>query len=494
MKEFLLHKVRFFAQKEKKYKRGEKKKMQSLTYCSLVAGGIVKLSDEKQQKISHDLQFDGGRVVQFHLGVLSTYSYLLCSCDAALLIDPGRDVNSYEEYLFENNIELCGVFLTHIHTDYVSGHIEAGTRFNVPIFLSRTADAGFRHIPLDDDTSFTLGRLKLHFYSTPEHAAEGISMTAGTQEGHPEIIFAGDALTGTFSDNSGIDRLCRMAGTSENIRIYPAHELTGPDKNWTTPEKLKNTTVSAGQHPLHLENLREINRRGPEIVNWENIFPYTEPDITLASPERHVIDIRNCSDYAKGHIPYSLNIESNGKMEYWTAKLIPPPQEVFLAGDNEMALTETAQRLQNVGFRTKGFLFEKWEQKNLPVLSSVNIDVQELDTLLWSEEAPLVLDVRTAEEWQKSRLPGSINIPLDELEDRLNELPHDRAIVIVCASGFRSAIAVGILERTSFRSISNLSGGLAAWLEEGKTLNSGPFHTPVPSKCGIKSPLADSAS
>ena len=468
--------------------------MQNLTCCSLVAGGVVKLSEEKQQKISHDLQFDGGRVVQFHLGVLSAYSYLLCSCDAALLIDPGRDVNGYEEYLFENDIELCGVFLTHIHTDYVSGHMEAGERFNVPIFLSRTAEAGFRHIPLDDDSSFTLGRLKLHFFSTPEHAAEGISMTAGTQEGHPEIIFAGDALTGTFSDNSGIDRLCRMAGTSENIRIYPAHELTGSDKNWTTAGKLKTASVSAGQHSLHLEELREINRRGPEIVDWENIFQHIEPDITLASPGQRVIDIRNCSDYAKGHIPYSLNIESNGKMEYWTARLFPPPQKLYLVGDNEMALTETAQRLQTIGCNSQGFLFEEWEQKNLPVLSSGNIEIEELDTQIWSDEAPLILDVRTSEEWQKSRLPGSINIPLAELEERLHELPHDRDIVIVCASGFRSAIAVGILERGSFKSVSNLSGGLAAWLEAGKKLNSGSFHTPVPSKCGIKSPLADSAS
>ena len=468
--------------------------MQNLTCCSLVAGGVVKLSEEKQQKISHDLQFDGGRVVQFHLGVLSAYSYLLCSCDAALLIDPGRDVNGYEEYLFENDIELCGVFLTHIHTDYVSGHMEAGERFNVPIFLSRTAEAGFRHIPLDDDSSFTLGRLKLHFFSTPEHAAEGISMTAGTQEGHPEIIFAGDALTGTFSDNSGIDRLCRMAGTSENIRIYPAHELTGSDKNWTTAGKLKTASVSAGQHSLHLEELREINRRGPEIVDWENIFQHIEPDITLASPGQRVIDIRNCSDYAKGHIPYSLNIESNGKMEYWTARLFPPPQKLYLVGDNEMALTETAQRLQTIGCNSQGFLFEEWEQKNLPVLSSGTIEIEELDTQIWSDEAPLILDVRTSEEWQKSRLPGSINIPLAELEERLHELPHDRDIVIVCASGFRSAIAVGILERGSFKSVSNLSGGLAAWLEAGKKLNSGSFHTPVPSKCGIKSPLADSAS
>lgn len=468
--------------------------MQSLTCCSLVAGGVIKLSEEKQQKISHDLQFDGGRVVQFHLGVLSTYSYLLCSCDAALLIDPGRDVNGYEEYLFENHIELCGVFLTHIHTDYVSGHMEAGERFNVPIFLSRTAEVGFRHIPLDDDSCFTLGRLKLHFFSTPEHAAEGISMTVGTQEGHPEIIFAGDALSEIFSDNSGIDRLCRTTGNAGNIRIYPAHELTGPDKNWTTPEKLKNASVSAEHHPLHLEELREINRKGPEIVDWENIFPHAEAEISLASPGQRVIDIRNCADYARGHIPYSLNIESNGKMEYWTASLIPPPQELCLVGDNEMALKDAAQRLQAVGCRTKGFLFEEWEQKNLPVLRSGNIDVQELNTQMWSDEAPLILDVRTTEEWQKSRLPGSINIPLSELEERLHELPQDRDIVIVCASGFRSAAAVGILEQGSFRSVSNLSGGLAAWLEAGQNLNSGPSHTPVPSKCGIKSPLADSAS
>ena len=181
-------------------------------------------------------------------------------------------------------------------------------------------------------------------------------------------------------------------------------------------------------------------------------------------------------------------------MEYWTARLFPPPQKLYLVGDNEMALTETAQRLQAIGCSSEGFLFEEWEQKNLPVLSSGNIEIEELDTQMWSDEAPLILDVRTSEEWQKSRLPGSINIPLAELKERLHELPHDRDIVIVCASGFRSAIAVGILERGSFKSVSNLSGGLAAWLEAGKKLNSGSFHTPVPSKCGIKSPLADSAS
>ena len=168
-----------------------------------------------------------------------------------------------------------------------------------------------------------------------------------------------------------------------------------------------------------------------------------------------------------------------------------------LVGEDDNSLRETAQRLQAVGCTVNGILFDEWEKKSLPVRRSNLMDVQELDTLMWSDTPPCILDVRSPAEWQKSRLSGSINIPLTELEKRLNELPRDKDIVIVCASGFRSAIAVGILERENFRSVSNLAGGLGAWLEEGKTLNSGTWesaHTPVPSKCGIKSPLADSAS
>ena len=466
---------------------------QNISCCSLVADGVVKLSEEKQQQISHDLQFDGGRVIQFHLGVLSTYSYLLCSCDAAMLIDPGRDVNRYEEYLFENNIQLCGVFLTHIHTDYVSGHLEAGERFNVPIFLSRTAEASFSHIPLDNDTNFSLGRLKLHFFATPGHSAECFSMTVGTQAGHPEMVFVGDALQGALSDDSGMDWIKKIEHLEENTRFYPAHELEGTDKNWTTWGKTRHaSTVSQPDehhalhhHKLHLETLRDLNRKGPELVDWENVFPLSEPGISLAEPNARVVDIRNNADYAKKHIPYSLNIESNGKLEYWTALLFSLPGEITLVGDNIMELTDTAQRLLAVGCKANGFLFEDWEEKKLPILSSENVDVHTLDTQMWSDEPPFILDVRSPGEWQKSRLSGSINIPLLELKQRLNELPHDRDIVIVCASGFRSAIAVGILETGRFRKVSNLSGGLAAWLEAGKSLNSKQPQTPVPSKTGI---------
>ena len=155
-----------------------------------------------------------------------------------------------------------------------------------------------------------------------------------------------------------------------------------------------------------------------------------------------------------------------------------------------MALAEAALRLSSVGCRTKGFLFDDWLAGGLPVRSSCCLDAQELDTKMWSDEPPLILDVRSEKEWRKERLPGAVNIPLQELETRMDELPRDREIVLVCASGFRSAAAVGILEKGGFDHLCNLKGGLGAWLEEGKTLNSGrekAFQTPEQSKCGIKS-------
>ena len=470
---------------------------QSLSCCSLAASGVLKLSDEKKHKISHDLQFDGGHVVQFHLGVLSSYSYLLCSCDAAMLIDPGRDVNSYEEYLFENHIRLCGVFLTHIHSDFVAGHLEAGERFNVPIFLSRESGASFGHIPLDDDTDFSLGRLKLHFFAAPGHSDEGLCMTVSTRQGKPEMIFTGDALDVSCSDTTGMDWVEKLSKMSDDIRIYPGHEIEDIDKNWTTlgREKQRNRLFNVNAearngHALHLETLRQINSKGPELLDWDNLLHPCHVNGSMASPVHPVVDIRNCTSYAQSHIPYSLNIESNGRLEYWTARLFSPPCEVVLTGDNEMDLAEAALRLSSVGCRTKGFLFDDWLESGLPVRSSCCLDAQELDTKMWSDEPPLILDVRSEKEWLKERLPGSINIPLQELEKRMEELPTDREIVLVCASGFRSAVAVGILEGGGFDKLCNLKGGLGAWIEEGKKLNSGRekrVQTPEQSKCGIKS-------
>lgn len=87
--------------------------------------------------------------------------------------------------------------------------------------------------------------------------------------------------------------------------------------------------------------------------------------------------------------------------------------------------------------------------------------------LLHGPNAPVVLDVRTEKEWNEGHIEGSINIPLNHLEQRLAEVPRDRKVVVHCQSGYRSAIAASLLLRHEIHDLGDLVGGWKAWVVTG---------------------------
>jgi rhodanese-related sulfurtransferase len=76
---------------------------------------------------------------------------------------------------------------------------------------------------------------------------------------------------------------------------------------------------------------------------------------------------------------------------------------------------------------------------------------------------PLLVDVREVREFTAGHLPGSVNIPLGELPQRLGEIPVDAQPVFICRSGGRSLAACQIAVRANIGSPANLEGGLLAW-------------------------------
>ena len=91
----------------------------------------------------------------------------------------------------------------------------------------------------------------------------------------------------------------------------------------------------------------------------------------------------------------------------------------------------------------------------------------ELEKALAKRDAVLFLDVREAEEIQKlGTLPGYVNIPLAQLESRLQELPKNKPIITACNHGVRAARAAAILEKNGFQVLG--ACGLEAWKEKGK--------------------------
>ncbi|RMF97915.1 MAG: rhodanese-like domain-containing protein [Gammaproteobacteria bacterium] len=97
------------------------------------------------------------------------------------------------------------------------------------------------------------------------------------------------------------------------------------------------------------------------------------------------------------------------------------------------------------------------------------ITVQALAERLDRGDAPLILDVRTPEEYAAGHIPGAVNIPHTELAERLAELGADRnrEIVVHCRSGKRAALAEGILRRAGFNRVRDLEGHFLGWSEAG---------------------------
>jgi hydroxyacylglutathione hydrolase len=78
-----------------------------------------------------------------------------------------------------------------------------------------------------------------------------------------------------------------------------------------------------------------------------------------------------------------------------------------------------------------------------------------------------VVDVRGRAEWEAGHIPGVVNVPVGYLTDRLQEIPRDRAVVVYCQSGARSAIAASVLRAHGLRSVVNFAGGFAEWQQRG---------------------------
>ena len=97
------------------------------------------------------------------------------------------------------------------------------------------------------------------------------------------------------------------------------------------------------------------------------------------------------------------------------------------------------------------------------VRSTERVGAWTLAEELASENPPFVLDIRAPREWSAKHLGDSTNLPLAHLRERIQEVPRNRRIAVHCAGGYRSSIAVGILNQHGIANLIELAGGIAAW-------------------------------
>ena len=83
------------------------------------------------------------------------------------------------------------------------------------------------------------------------------------------------------------------------------------------------------------------------------------------------------------------------------------------------------------------------------------------------DEGAFMLDVRNPDEWVEYHVDGATLIPLPELEARVDELPRDRQIVVICNSGNRSQVGRDILLDAGFENVTSIAGGIQGWMSAG---------------------------
>lgn len=104
---------------------------------------------------------------------------------------------------------------------------------------------------------------------------------------------------------------------------------------------------------------------------------------------------------------------------------------------------------------------------------AVSINSAQARSLLAKDKRMVLLDVRTPEEYRQAHLRGAMLVPVGELQKRIKEIPRERAVLVYCAVGSRSAYAAGLLASKGYREIYDMTDGLVGWFKNGFPMERG---------------------
>jgi hydroxyacylglutathione hydrolase len=188
--------------------------------------------------------------------------------------------------------------------------------------------------------------------------------------------------------------------------------------------------------------------------------------INLREEGAQILDVREPVEFEGAHLEGSINIPLDGKYATWAGTILRSDIPVVIIADTGRE-EEAIMRLGRIGFdNIKGYLeggMHSFLSRPDLLKRTDRITAPTLHEQLSSQTPPLVLDVRANSEWEENRIQGSVNIPLNQLEDRVVEIDRDRKMVVHCETGYRSSIASSILEKNGFANIADLVGGISAW-------------------------------
>jgi glyoxylase-like metal-dependent hydrolase (beta-lactamase superfamily II)/rhodanese-related sulfurtransferase len=451
---------------------------------------------------------------QHYLDCLSQASYLIGdeTTGRAVVVDPRRDVGEYLSEAADHGLRIEKVIETHIHADFLSGHLELAAVTGAQICYSEDADVEFPVEALRDGQRISLGQVTLEILATPGHTPESICIVVyeraddevpyGVLTG--DTLFVGDVGRPDLLADNGVsaerlaralygslhDKLLKLPNTT---RVFPAHgagsacgkQLSSETSSTIGEQRRTNyalqivgadrfvAELTEDQPPrpryFEFDSLRNREQRplldenAPPLLDTDDVWKYAVKGAIL-------LDSRDQAEYACGHLCGAVNIGLQGRFAEAAGTVLPPDCDIVLVGDTGSAL-EAKTRLARVGFdRVIGQL------RDLPsvftrrpdlVETATRVMARQLAELLAVEPGLQLVDVRNPGETAAGVIPGAREIPLPALADSIDSLDHTAPVIVYCATGYRSLVAASLLRASGFHDVADLVGGHDAWQDAG---------------------------
>jgi hydroxyacylglutathione hydrolase len=464
---------------------------------------------------------------QRHIPGLSIYSYLIGdeSTRQALVIDPTRDIDYFLNLARENDLTIRHVLETHVHADFVSGAAEFKARLDGEVSVHVSGEGGAEWTPpyagnvMHNGDSFTMGPLRIEALHTPGHTYEHVSWALYDTERSDEVpwmlftgdfLFVGDVgrpdLLGQEAQKTLAHQLYKsvfevLPALPDFTEIFPAHgagslcgkALGGRGASTLGFERRFNPALQPAPEaewiahllegmplaPPYFPRMKQVNARGPVILgpggeNKPVLCPRKARE--LADGGALIIDTRPKEAFAGAHIQGSLNIPLDASLATWAGWVVPYDRPLLLVTERPADLPNVVVALQRIGLDNVAGAIDRgidgWSGLGQKLESITPWSAEAIGQSLNAapEKQPFLLDVRTEREYDGGHVPGSVNIHAGQIRERVGEIPKDRPVAVLCAGGYRAAVATSILRSEGIRFAAPVIGGVNGYAAAGNPL------------------------
>ena len=451
-------------------------------------------------------------IKHYFVNKIALSSYILAGSDVCAVFDPQRDIDLYIDEARSLGVVITHIFQTHLHADFVSGHMDLAEKTGAKIYVAKSARCAFDHVPLSDGDIIEIEDFIIKVMETPGHSPESLCyLVVDTSRGDdPVCVLTGDTLfvgdvgrPDLFPDKaeeladklyySLFDKLLKLPDFSEVLPAHGAGSLCGRamGAKWRSTigyerkynaalqikDKaafIKSLTEDMPPAPDHFSRCNETNRKGPVLVSKLprmkelNVEAFKE---MIEKEDVAVVDTRSYLAFGSQHIPGAWSLDYEGNLPTFAGWVLPIDKDLLVVADSFKEAEETNVWLRRVGMdRVVGYLdggMAGWVTSGYKTSYVTQISAEDLHDMVTGSEKFVLLDVRAPMEFEDGHVEGAVNIPVADLRERYTELRKEDAIALICSSGNRSSLGVSILRRHGFKNLFNVAGGMTGYSAAG---------------------------